>query len=924
MTLEPGNRIKHYEIISKLGAGGMGEVYKAHDTTLGRAAALKILPASVADDEDRMRRFVQEAKSASALNHPHIVTIYEVGQTQGDGDLHYIAMEYIEGETLTTTIHRQRAPLKKLIELLAQAADGLAKAHAAGIVHRDLKPDNIMISVDGYAKILDFGLAKLTETKKPSGQPQEEAETMMMQKTQPGMVMGTIGYMSPEQVQGKEVDHRSDIFSFGCILYEAATGKKPFEGESIIDSMHKIVYAQAPPIVEINPEVPAELQRIIRKCLAKGADERYQSIKEVNIDLRDLVREYESQPTSGSHAAQSTAAYPQATDTGSQAAVTTGPQPIDTITGQSLQKSFFRRWIVWVVASLILIAAGVFAVIKLTGRISPLDPFEVARVSRLTTTGKVTMAVISPDGKYAAHVVDEAGQRSIWTRQVATSSNVPIVPPSDAQYIGLTFSADGNYVYYVRQDKGSLIRFLYQIPVLGGAPQKIVEDVDSRISFSPSGDRFAFVRNYNKERESVLLIANADGTGERKLATLKIPDQYQIPAWSPDGSVIACSTLKVSEGRQFSVDEIRVADGAHKTFTSRKWQAIAGLEWRSDGRSLMMTAVDRGPTSNQLQVWQLSYPAGEARRVTNDLNNYAGISLTADSKTLVTVQTEARMNVWAAPGGKAADARQITSGTVAYNYLSCAPDGRIVYQSSASSISDIWIMNADGTGQKQLTANAGINVFPMVSPDGRHIVFCSNRGGDEGVFHVWRIDIDGNNPKQLTSGEGEYFPAVSADGKWVFYNHIGVTERTPMLWRAPIDGGEGKAITDFIAVIAVPSPDGKYIACRYSDGKQPGLKTAIIPVEGGQPVKMFNFPPFSSNPQLQPIRWTADSKALTWLEERGGVWNVWIQPLSGGEAKQATDFKTDQIFSFAWTKDGTLIATRGVVTNDVVLMSNSK
>jgi serine/threonine protein kinase len=226
MTIEPGSRLKHYEITSKLGVGGMGEVYKAQDTTLGRPVALKILPDSVAADEDRMRRFVQEAKAASALNHPHIVTIYEVGRERinGDAELHYIAMEYIDGQTLTTKIHGDRAPLKKLLEFLAQVADGLSKAHGAGIVHRDLKPDNIMISVDGYSKILDFGLAKLAEQKKPAADAVEEADTLMMQQqTQPGMVMGTLGYMSPEQVQSKSVDHRSDIFSFGCILYEAAT-----------------------------------------------------------------------------------------------------------------------------------------------------------------------------------------------------------------------------------------------------------------------------------------------------------------------------------------------------------------------------------------------------------------------------------------------------------------------------------------------------------------------------------------------------------------------------------------------------------------------------------------------------------------------------------------------------------------------------
>ncbi|PYT07307.1 MAG: hypothetical protein DMF60_07385 [Acidobacteria bacterium] len=273
------------------------------------------MPAALVTDSDRVRRFIGEAKAASALNHPHIITIYEIGEIQLDADnpqsvAHYIAMEYVTGPTLHLKIHREGIELKKLLEYFAQAADGLAKAHAAGIVHRDLKPDNIMVTEDGYAKILDFGLAKLieaVETETPSGADLGEAATAVMDKTRPGVVMGTIGYMSPEQAQGKPVDQRSDIFSFGCILYEATTRHKPFQGDSVIDSLHKIIYAQAPPIGNTNPDAPAELQRIIRKCLAKDPAERFQSIKDIAIDLRDLIKEYDFQPrVSGMHAAQVT------------------------------------------------------------------------------------------------------------------------------------------------------------------------------------------------------------------------------------------------------------------------------------------------------------------------------------------------------------------------------------------------------------------------------------------------------------------------------------------------------------------------------------------------------------------------------------------------------------------------------------------
>ncbi len=292
--LPANTTLSHYRIVSKIGAGGMGEVYLAQDTKLDRKVALKILPADLASHRDRMDRFVREAKSAAALSHPNIAQIFEIGEDNGT---HYIAMEFIDGVTLREKIHRERTELRKLLRYLQHAAEGLAKAHAAGIVHRDLKPDNIMITRDGHAKILDFGLAKLIEPQPlPGGDSSEVATAMLPQHSTPGTVMGTVGYMSPEQAQGKtkEIDQRSDIFSFGCILFEAATGKKPFEGESVIKSLHMVVYELAPPLAELNPSAPAELQRIVRRCLEKDADDRFQGIKEVAIELKHLRRELET------------------------------------------------------------------------------------------------------------------------------------------------------------------------------------------------------------------------------------------------------------------------------------------------------------------------------------------------------------------------------------------------------------------------------------------------------------------------------------------------------------------------------------------------------------------------------------------------------------------------------------------------------
>src|SRR4030095_7326990 len=296
MTINGGTKLGRYEIRSKLGEGGMGEVYLAEDTELHRKIALKVLPVDVVTNNDRMRRFKQEATAAAALNHPNIAHIYEIGESAGT---HFIAMEFVDGLTLRELIHRRQTDLAKLLRHLQHVADGLAKAHAAGIVHRDLKPDNIMVTREGHVKILDFGLAKLIEPQKtsPVTEGLSQLVTAVMQPhSTPGAVVGTVGYMSPEQPQGKvnEIDHRSDIFSFGCILYEVITHHKPFEGKDPIEALNKIIREQPPSITSFNPDVPYDLQRVVRRCLAKDPEERYQTIKDVSIELKDVRRELQA------------------------------------------------------------------------------------------------------------------------------------------------------------------------------------------------------------------------------------------------------------------------------------------------------------------------------------------------------------------------------------------------------------------------------------------------------------------------------------------------------------------------------------------------------------------------------------------------------------------------------------------------------
>ncbi|MEK6325269.1 MAG: protein kinase [Acidobacteriota bacterium] len=936
MAVETGTRLGRYEIRSKIGEGGMGEVYLAEDTQLKRSVALKLLPSDFSQNKDRLRRFEQEAYAIAALNHPNIAHIYEIGETEGT---HFIAMEYVEGETLREKIHREKTPLRKLLKYLTQIAEGLAKAHAAGIVHRDLKPDNIMIARDGYAKILDFGLAKLIEPQSPKGSESnasgETATAILAQHSTPGMVMGTVGYMSPEQAQGKirEIDHRSDIFSFGCILYEAATRQKAFEGKDLLDSLHKIVHAPTPQIRDVNPDAPQDLQRIVRRCLAKEPEKRYQSIKDVAIELNEIRQElkdkaeleYSVQPESiGSERVSSS----QQVKVDSTQPLTADQTRADIARSTSSAEYLVsgikshKKSVGVAAVALLLVTGGIgFALYKFWGKAD--KPPQTIKIERLTTNGKSFNAAISPDGKYVVYSIDEGGQHSLWVRQVAASSNVQIIPPAeDVYYWGLTFSPDGNYINFVKAEFEKNVAWsLYQMPVLGGSQKKLFTNAEGGVSYSPDGKQFAFIREeYPSAEESSLLIANADGTGERILASRKTPETFpsreRAPAWSPDGKTIACIVGDETTviGRM-DVVEVNVADGTIKPVTTQGWQEISQVAWLRDKSGLLILGLEKAPAFYARQIWRFSYPEGEARRITTDFNDYMSMSLTADSNALVTVQSNTISNIWVAPNGDASRAVQIKSGGNNYegiDGLAWTPDGRVVYNSAASGAGDIWIMNADGSNHKQLTVDVGANFQAKVTPDGRYIVFTSTRNEQ---VNLWRMDLDGGNPKQLTSGNTDYSADISPDSRWVIY--ASWSSGKGYLWKVSIDGGNAMQLIDKYTSNPQVSPDGKWIVCSYRKDDNSTWRYAIIPYEGGEPVKVFDLLGKKGD-----FRWSPDRRSLNYLRDtRGGVTNIWSFPLDGSPPKQLTDFKTDQIYNFAWSPDGKqLVLARGTTTSDVVLI----
>ena len=922
-----GKSLSHYRLLELLGVGGMGQVYLARDGKLGRKVALKLLPSYFTTDTNRLRRFQQEAATTSALNHPNIVTIYEVAEVAG---VQFIATELIEGETLRHRLKQARLTVIEALAITTQVAAALEAAHEAKIVHRDIKPENIMIRRrDQIVKVLDFGLAKLTDDRSVSQSGVFEPPTRALIKTDAGMVMGTAHYMSPEQARGLPVDTRTDVWSLGVVLYEIVTGARPFTGETNSDVLVSILEREPTPIAYYAPDVPAELQWIVNKALRKKKDERYQTVRELLTDLRTLMRQLEfaahaesSRPPqevgvttrSDASAPQTAQAPVESTSLASAPTVSSAEYVVRQIKSHKLGATIF---VAILLAGLI---GGGYALYKLIDRSRSGTPFSKVKVAKLTTSGKASLATISPDGKYVVHVTGERGEQSLSLRHIDTGSDQQIVASNGIDFTWVTFSPDGNYVLYCRAESGGYP--IFQVPVLGGTAKKIIaEDVDTPVSFSPDGKRFAFVRGETQKGEVSLRLANADGTGEQILAKYKpshFSANWPTPSWSPDGEFIAFAhRTSDGDGRSSNVVTVSVKDGVEKQITSQRWSAIGLLAWVADGSGLLITAADAesGPSR---QIWHVSYPSGEARRITNDTNNYLGVSLTKDSSALVTVQAEQTSNIWTVPDGDATRATQITSSrNEGLNGVNWTPDGRIVYNAGESGSRDIFLMNGDGSDQKRLTADAGTNTGPFVTPDGRNIVFSSSRSG---TYNIWIMDLDGSNLRKLTSGVRDINPTCSPDGQWVFYTTHDSDEQR--VTRISIRGGDSTRLTDYPSTRPLVSPDGKQIACGYIDEQQRPLRwrLAIIPVDGGRPIRTFEISAFESICQ-----WAPDGRAVIYTKTRNGVTNIWSQPVDGTPPKQLTDFKSDLIFRFDWSRVGRpLIIARGNISSDVVLISDLK
>jgi serine/threonine protein kinase len=916
--LAPGILLGHYKIVRRLGQGGMGVVYEAADQKLGRHVAVKLLTEATRDSSAALERFWREARAASSLNHPGICTIYELNET---AESPFIVMELLEGNSLEKLYRGVAMPYPKLLEMGVQLADALDAAHRKGILHRDIKPANIFIIKSGQAKLLDFGLAKLEDAgaSNESGGIDADAATAINPLTSSGSSVGTIAYMSPEQARSEPLDSRSDLFSLGVVLYEMATGRHPFSGAStavVFD--HILNHAPVAPI-SLNAQLPAEFEYVLNKTLEKDRDIRCQTAAELRADLKRLQRKGSSGsvafPGSGSSPSQfpdSGASYPSQTSQTSAGASSSSAQALSS-SGVAAPAKKDRGLAVGVAAVLVLAAIG-FAAWRFWPRS---QPFASITVSQITNVGTIEKVALSADGKFLAEVKNDNGQRTLWLKNTATNTDTQILGASDGAYVGLTFSADGNYLYFTRGTLENVgVHALYVMSVFGGTPRQLIYDIDSAPSFAPDGRHFTFVRYTPDKVDEYTEIHIADKDGNNDQVFYATKEELEWPVWSPDGGRIAW-LQHMPGGRKAVLGWIDLSSKKLNTVEAPADIALSvaegamSLAWLPDNRHLLVLYLK--PHTDRTQIGIMAVPSGEFSPLTNDVNSYSELALSADGRSLATVLTNVDSSIayYKPEGGAPVSTTplRVTPNTIAW-----ADEERLLFIVPGISIGSL--ARATGDLRTFETGDVDIGTSIAACPDG-HILFTGfPKGGGEA--RVFRINADGGELAQITTTGIARRPACSADSQEARFSLA--AGGTASLWSVPIAGGAPKELLPpqkGVGYLAM-SPDGKLTAFIVNSGVTKHLEAVDLASGRG----IFHGEMDASDFVWTYLKFSPDGRALVYSIRREGGFTLLYQPLDGTPPHTLVD-PGAQINDFGWSPSGKQLAVARVKSSsDVVLITD--
>ena len=901
--LQPGTRLGPYAVDAALGSGGMGEVYRAHDTRLHRVVAIKTLSERLEANAHAIERFEREARAAASLNHPNICTIYDVGTEPP-----FIAMELLEGETLQQRLSRGPFEVAAAVDVTLGIVDALDAAHSKGILHRDIKPANIFLTGHG-PKILDFGLAKavpVTQAMAPSERATRPADGPL---TDEGTAIGTAAYMSPEQLRGRPLDPRTDLFSLGLVMYEMLTGRPAFSGETTAVIAAAILQERPVPPRHLREDVPSRLEDIILKTIEKDPRDRTQTAAELRADLRRFKRELETGNLAAHESSGTTARTPSSR--GRHAASSRAAGPVS------------RRARVAGIAAVAAIAGAAAFVLWShdASRRASNSLLQNVQVSRVTVTGNAWRPALSPDGKYVVYVRRDGTGRSLRIRQLGTDREVELAASTDVpdRIQAATVTPDGSFVDFIRGNGDETT--LWRVPFLGGTPKRLADAVNSAIGWAPDGRHFAFVRA-GTGGTSTVLIADADGGNERTLAVRTLPSQFVslasrttpsaqgaviAPAWSPDGKTLALYGFESRSGvliRQAVF--IDVAGGAEKSILLREESTADALEWL-DPEHLVLSMEGRNDAVSQL--WVMTYPKGEWSRLTNDLTNYASLSVSGDRRSLAVARWDHTVSISALEDSSADPIELVAAGPFVGTEFAFAGD-RLLHAllSPVDNVPTIWARRRGESSSQELIANA---YSPATTPDGQTIVFARVQDGRRGI---WRSDAEGRGAVEVGSSVADRV-SLTPDGKQIVYlsNDSGVQAA----WKASVDGGKPVQLTNVYTLWPMVSPDGTSLAFVSLDEKKQQV-IAICALSNCASPRLL---PIASRPDA--LRWTPDGRGVAYSIRS----NIWVRTLDGAPARQLTHFNEDEqrIEDFKWTPDGKRLAfSRSRTTWDIVLFRGVK